>query len=123
MRKYILLQIALFVLAFNSSVAEAADDKKLSCRMNKDNNVTICYRPNEVRANGEIRSFMLYTGGPKGVEKTGQTAMFYCKQGFFEMQDKNGVVITRTQPSKLYIIQMREDICSEQNVKLDKTLN
>lgn len=94
----------------------------LSCRRDPSNDRHFCYDPKAIRANGEIRAFKLYQGGPKGVDGNPYEARFYCDRGFLELRDRQGVVFARDQPEKLHIVQLRDDVCAEKGAKPDKTL-
>lgn len=110
--------IALVLLAIALPTMAA----KLSCRVDDSNDRHFCYDPKAIRVNGEIRAFKLYQGGPKGVEGNPFEARFYCERGVLEMRDRQGVVFIRDQPSKLHLIQLRDDICAEKGAKPDKSL-
>ena len=94
----------------------------LSCRVEESTDRHFCYDPKGIRANGEVRAFKLYQGGPKGVEGNPYEARFYCELGVLELRDRKGVVFARDQPTKLHIVQLRGDVCAEKGAKPDKTL-
>jgi len=95
----------------------------ISCRDDSNTKQYFCYLPNEIRANGDLRSFPLFTGGPKGVSRTGQTVVVNCKAGYMELRDRKGVVFARNYPAKPHIIQVRDDVCEEKNIKRDASLD
>jgi hypothetical protein len=113
------LSLAAILLTLLGSNAHAAT---LSCREDDNTRSTVCYNPREVRVNGNLRSFALYMGGPAGVDKNMNTAVVNCKAGYLELRDPRGVVFARDQPSKLHIVQLRDDVCAEANVKQDVSL-
>jgi hypothetical protein len=96
---------------------------QLSCRADDDTHETVCYYPKDIKSNGDLRSFALYTGGPKGVTKNVNLAIVNCKVGYLELRDRKGVVFARNQPSKLYVVRLRDDVCKESKIKIDPTLN
>lgn len=104
------------------SIMQAAYGIQLSCREDPDTRETICYHSNQVTANGDLRAFQLYKGGPNGVDRTAYTAVVNCKAGYMELRDKKGVIFARDQPNKLNVVQIRDDVCNEAKVKQDTHL-
>lgn len=111
--------IVMTIAALSAGSAAAA---KLSCRADRNTNEHICYLPGELRAHGDLRSFPLFTGGPKGADRSGYTAVVNCKAGYLEMRDRRGVVFARSVPEKRHVRDLRDDVCAEARVKPDPTL-
>jgi hypothetical protein len=105
-------------IALASSHTLAAE---LDCEVDKNTDMYFCFNPKKVNADGEARSFELYTGGPLKVTSTGYTATFYCTLGFMEMRDRRGVVFARDQPGKSHIIRLRESVCAATPIKKAKS--
>ncbi len=114
------LRIVITTTLLSASVAQAVP---LNCQQDQNTNELFCYYAKELRENGDLRSFPLFSGGPKEIVRTGYTAVFNCKVGYMELRDRRGVVFARNKPEKQYVKWMRNDVCfGEKNVKQDASL-
>jgi len=104
------------------SVTVPAIAATLSCREEPNTRKHFCYLPSELRANADLRSFPLFTGGPKGADRTPYTAVVNCKVRYLEMRDRKGVVFARQLPKKQHIRALIDDVCTEAKVKRDNSL-
>jgi len=112
----------LIFLLFSTAVT-GAHAGPLACRMDKNTREAICYERASIRANGNLRSFTMATGGPKGVDKLPYLGVVACPLKYLEIRNKRGVVISREIPKKETVRYLIEDLCRETKVKLDKTLD
>lgn len=94
----------------------------LNCTQDADTKAALCYDPKELRANGEIRAFKLYRGGPKGIQGKPADARFYCDSGILELFDRVGGVILREQPQQSHVVELRGDVCKDKAARPDKSL-
>lgn len=111
------IPLLLLILAAPSTFAAT-----LSCREDPNTREHFCYLPSELRANGELRSFPVFKGGPKGADRSGYLAVAHCKTGLLELRDRKGVIFAKNIPSKRHIKSLLNDACSEEKVKIDKKL-
>lgn len=96
---------------------------EISCRQDPDTKAAACYETKSVRSNGELRSFTMATGGPKGVTKSPHMAVVNCRVKYLELRDKQGVVFARKIPPKPYMRGLVHDVCEEPKHRPDKTLD
>jgi len=114
------LQLCLCLIAAAAALPTRA--ATLECREETNTRKHFCYLPSELRENADLRSFPLFTGGPKGAERTGYLAVVNCKARYLEMRDRQGVVFARQLPTKQHIRALVNDVCTEGKVKRDKSL-
>lgn len=118
-----MMKIFRLCLCFTAAVAAFPTlAAKLECREEANTRKHFCYLPSELRENVDLRSFPLFTGGPKGAERTGHLAVVNCKVRYLEMRDRQGVVFARQLPRKQHIRALVNDVCAEEKVKRDKSL-
>lgn len=116
--KHVILFVT-FALVTDAAIAALP----LSCREDLNTKATVCYERKTVRANGELRSFTMATGGPKGVEKSPYLGVVNCRAKYLELRDRKGVVFARNVPKKAHIRYLIADICEEPKPKPDKSLD
>lgn len=111
------------IFASTLLIADATAAPKISCRQDADTKAAACYETKSVRSNGELRSFIMATGGPKGVKRSPYMAVVNCRVKYLELRDKQGVVFARKIPPKPYMRGLVHDVCQEPKPKPDKTLD
>lgn len=80
------------LLALAVGVAITAHGKQFSlCYTEPGTNKAMCIDEADVRVNGDTRASPLWTGGPKGVEKTPYIVVTNCVKNVSTLQDKLGV--------------------------------
>jgi hypothetical protein len=83
---------ALIIVAMTIAAASSAIAKSFSlCYSEPGTNAAFCIDEADVTANGDTRSSALWTGGPKGVEKTPYRVVTNCKKEISTLQDSKGV--------------------------------
>ena len=113
----------LFLLAVClTSFSVSAVASKLDCAEDENTFARYCYDAKQIRANGDLRSAQLYTGGPKSLSDSGFLSVVNCKLGYLEMRDQKGVAFARSVPEKKHIKDYVRFICAETSAKLDKNL-
>lgn len=113
----------IFIATFSLVASTATAAPPLSCREDPDTKATVCYERKTVRSNGELRSFTMATGGPKGVDKSPYLGVVNCRVKYLELRDKKGVVASRDVPKKAHLRYLVSDICEEPKPKPDRTLD
>lgn len=63
----------------------------LECYVDRRTDAHQCVAPSEIRESEGIRSAPLFTGGPKGVDRTGYTIHTNCSTGVTHLKDRKGV--------------------------------
>ena len=116
MKRAILFVIGIFI-------ATGAFAQKLSCRQDADTKAAICYEPRSLKGNGDLRSFTMATGGPKGVTKSAHLGVVNCRVKYLEFRDKQGVVFARQIPKKRHVRDFVYDVCNEHKPKPDRSLD
>jgi hypothetical protein len=112
--------VSVSIIGILGSGAFAAD--KVTCFEERESRKTFCFDPKQVRANGSLRAFTLYTGGPNGVSKTTNTGVFNCQAGYMELRDHRGVIFARDQPEKSHVIRLRDSVCAIEKPRNDPAL-
>jgi len=115
------MRYVFFVLAM--MVADQAFAGKLSCRMDPDTKAAMCYEPGTLKGNGDLRSFTIATGGPKGVDKSPYLGVVNCRVKYLELRDRRGVVFMRQIPEKRHVRDFVYDVCHEHKPKPDPGLD
>ena len=101
----------------------SAQAGQLSCREDRNTKANVCYERKTVKVNGDLRSFTMATGGPKGVDKSPYLGVVNCRAKYLELRDKRGVVFARNFPEKAHVRYLIKDVCDEEKVRPDKTLD
>ena len=116
-----MLRFIFLIIGMAAVVSSHAGD--LSCRQDPDTKAAICYEPKTLKGNGDLRSFTMATGGPKGVEKSPYLGVVNCRVKYLEMRDKLGVVFARQVPQKRHVRDFVYDVCNEHKPRLDRSLD
>lgn len=103
--------------------ASAASAEQLSCRKDANTKAVVCYLPSSLKGNGDLRSFVILNGGPKGVDKSPYLGVVNCKAKYLELRDRKGVVFARNVPEKRHIRDFVSDVCTEHKPKPDRSLD
>lgn len=96
----------------------------LSCYEEPGTHKSMCIDEHAIKANGDVRGGMLYTGGPKGVTPTGHNLITNCSTGVSVLQDPQGVNFgaslstNTTKPLK----SLTQWMCAVKTPKKSKTL-
>ena len=115
------MRTILFMCLIFFSISASAE--KLTCRQDDDTREMVCYNPLKLRGNGDLRAFTIFTGGPNKMTPNANLSIVNCKIGYMELRDRSGVVFARNQPSKVHIVQIRDDVCAQDKYKKDKALD
>ena len=82
-----------------------------------------CIDPAAARANGELRSSPLYSGGPRGVTQTPYTLVTNCTRGVSTLQDRTGANFGGGTNNQSPAIQsLSEWLCSAPKPIVDKSV-
>jgi hypothetical protein len=79
--------VAITIAAANSTTAKSFS----LCYSEPGTNKAFCIDEADVTVNGDTRSSALWTGGPKGVDKTPYRIVTNCKKEISTLQDSKGV--------------------------------
>jgi hypothetical protein len=108
----LLLASVAFTAGNGLACYEEPGTRKMSCIMERG-----------VRSNGDLRASYLYTGGPKGVEKTSYLVIADCKRKVMTLQDSSGVnfgggLFSATKMSSA----LSQWLCEAKKLKPDRSL-
>jgi hypothetical protein len=82
--------LRLIGLLFSIALVSASHAADLQCQEASGTLSTYCIQPSAVRANGELRSAPLLSGGPRQVDQTGYTLVTNCSTSISTLQDRQG---------------------------------
>lgn len=109
----------LFVLSI-----PAYADTPLICGEEAGTRKLFCVDPKTVTANGDLRGGLLWSGGPKKIQKTTFTMIVNCKSGTTVLQDSSGVNFGggRFGEQTAHMDDLYTQICALKPTKTDKKL-
>ncbi len=118
------MRIAFTVAAIAALAFGPADAKNFSlCYTEPGTNKAFCIDEGDVTVNGDTRSSALWTGGPKGVERTPYRVVSNCAKGVSTLQDSKGVNFAGgTSGSTPAVRDLSSMLCGAKPTRKDATL-